>query len=583
MTTHYAVDFEAEYGDEISVTEMGARNYAHATNVFLVGIYGPGVEYVGPVSQAPWELISGYDWLSHNASFDETVFLVLQEKGILSRSFGPKTWSCTADLSAYCQLGRSLADAAKHGLGVTVSKQLRQRVKNKRFEDLKPAFQEDFKRYCLSDSELSWRLWDKYSDQWPEEEREFARIIRTRCGEGVWINQQLLHEQKSALIGMRADAAAQLPWGEPYLSMRQVRAHCALLGIEAPASLAEDSPLTEAWETRYSDVPIVQQVREYRKANIMLRKLEKMERRIMPEGRMHFNLKYHGAEATGRLSGTDGLNLQNLNREPYRGIDLRRLLISAEGMKFLIADFAQIEPRITAWVCGNRAFLFRLKEGVSFYEEDARASGSWNGEPGTFKKTDPNGYQAQKAESLGIAYGMGSARFCKAAKDQLNIIVEPWQAQLIIARWHQRNPGVKVLRDRIETDFKLSYVRKESYVLTLPSGRSLRYMDIGIKQDVHGPKYIAKNRHGSKWQYYWGGSLFENLIQATARDILRDAVLACERAGIPVRFTAHDEIVAEVPQSFDAKLLRGIMTASPEWAKGLPLDVEIVESQEYLK
>lgn len=580
----YAIDMESEYGDSVSVKTLGAFNYARATDIFLVGIYGPGVEYVGPLESAPWDKISGKHWVSHNASFDETLFRVAQSKGQIPQRIEPILWSCSADLSAYCLLGRSLKDAAKHGLSLEMSKVLRQRIKNKRFSDLKPAFREDFKRYCLDDARNCWLLWEKYSPQWPEEEQEFAQIIRKRCREGVRIDLAKLLSQKSVLWKLCREAALALPWGEPYLAVAQVRAYCEGLGIKPPTSLAEDSPEAAEWEARYGkEYPIVSRIRDYRKANILLRKVEAMERRIMPDGRMYFDLLYHGAGATGRLAGSNGLNIQNLNREPYQGVDLRRLLIAKEGMKFLIADFAQIEPRVIAWITGNRKLLDRLQEGVSFYEEDARQAGTWDGAPGTFKKSDPARYRTQKAQTLGIGYGTGPPKFCKVAFDELGIEMNLTEAARIIHKWKARNPGVMRLWNRLERDFKLSHWKKEPYILVLPSGRSLTYMDIATKPDPHGLKYTAKNKHGSQWKSYWGGSLFENLIQATARDILRDAVLACERAGIAVRFTAHDELVCEVPDNFDSSELAVIMRTTPQWAEGLPLDCEIIESNEYLK
>jgi hypothetical protein len=77
----YALDFEAHYSKTLSVRIQGAVNYSYATHIFLVAIYGPDVEYVGPVEDAPWERVTGHHWVSHNAGFDQAIFRSALGKG----------------------------------------------------------------------------------------------------------------------------------------------------------------------------------------------------------------------------------------------------------------------------------------------------------------------------------------------------------------------------------------------------------------------------------------------------------------------------------------------------------------------
>ena len=73
-------------------------------------------------------------------------------------------------------------------------------------------------------------------------------------------------------------------------------------------------------------------------------------------------------------------------------------------------------------------------------------------------------------------------------------------------------------------------------------------------------------------------------MQATARDILVDAMLAVEAAGYPIVLHVHDELVVEREAdegSLDEVL--ELMKIAPPWAAGCPIDVEGYEAQRYRK
>jgi len=424
-------------------------------------------------------------------------------------------------------------------------------------------------------------LWTDYSGQWPAEEHRFAEIIRARANAGVAVDQAAIAEGIERLSYLRNQAEQKIPWadGGAVLAMARVREYCTRQQIPPPVSLAEDSAECAEWEQHFGDkYPLIGALRAWRKANMYLRKLELMQSKLMPDGRMCFGLKYYGAEATGRLSGEGGWNIQNLPRQPYEGVDIRALLVPGPGKKFVIADFAQIEPRVVCWISGS-PLVKDLRAGHNIYEADARLAGSWDGEPGTFKKSNPNGYQLQKAQTLGIGYGMGSRRFKEAARVQLDLDLAVDDCARIITIWHRRNPGVRKVWNALERDFKESLLNGEEHSITLPSGRRLRYFGL----EKVGNKIVASPSKGPRRKYYWGGTIFENVIQAIARDILRDAVLRIEAAGIPVIFTAHDEVVCEVSHDFDVSVIEALMLVPPDWARDLPLGVEVIAAQNYLK
>lgn len=581
MAQVVAVDFECFYGDDLSVKRQGPVVYASLTDIFMVGIFAPGLEYVGPPQDAPWREIAGAHWVSHNAGFDSAVFAAARDRGLIVAT-PPSRWSCTADLSAFVGVGRKLEEAVKNSFGEEISKSIRNRAGNREWpHGFNAKMQEDFKTYCLADARWCYQLWMKWQDSWLPEEREFAELVRMRSHLGIAVDQGKLAQVKSILEMRVREARAQIPWEDPPLSRPKLVAWCESQKIPAPASTAEKNSAFGNWIEQYGvDYPQIFWVGKFRKANRRLALCEAIERRMMPNGRMNFTLKYHGAGNTGRLSGSDGLNMQNLNKDSDGGVDLRSVFVAAPEKIFVVADFAQIEPRVVAWICKDQKLLEALGLGVNFYEVDARLAGVWDGVAGTLKASNKALYQLQKAQTLGIGYGMGVDRFIESAQTMLGIHFTYDQASFTIARWHQRYPRVKKVWNQLETGLTRAFNLKESFGIKLPSGRELRYYDLKHEK---GGITGATTKGSTRRMRYWGGALFENVVQATARDVLRDAIRALEAAGIPVVFSSHDECICECNPDFPGEEVKRLMCISPKWAPDLPLEVEWVKSPHYLK
>lgn len=124
-------------------------------------------------------------------------------------------------------------------------------------------------------------------------------------------------------------------------------------------------------------------------------------------------------------------------------------------------------------------------------------------------------------------------------------------------------------------------------VLTLPSGRELRYPNVRI-EDVIPPYVYAygldpipkatvvyDSERGPKSLY--GGLITENVVQAMCRDIMCCALVALDATGYNTVLHVHDEIGSEEPEELAHEKLRGmvrIMSVAPDWAEGFPLEVE---------
>jgi hypothetical protein len=124
-----AIDFESYYDKDISVTTMGAWKYARETDIYIVAMYfDDGTCFVGDPIDAPWLKCHLRDWIMHNAAFDLTLYEALSEKKWVTR-VEPRFVFDTADLAAYLGYPRSLKEAAKHLLGIEMSKSTRDNMK----------------------------------------------------------------------------------------------------------------------------------------------------------------------------------------------------------------------------------------------------------------------------------------------------------------------------------------------------------------------------------------------------------------------------------------------------------------------
>lgn len=84
----------------------------------------------------------------------------------------------------------------------------------------------------------------------------------------------------------------------------------------------------------------------------------------------------------------------------------------------------------------------------------------------------------------------------------------------------------------------------------------------------------------------WGGKLFENLIQAIARDCLAEAMMSLSRRGYRIVMHVHDEVIVEVPKNNaeeHLKTIESVMGMPVSWAPGLYLTADGFISEYYKK
>jgi DNA polymerase len=99
-------------------------------------------------------------------------------------------------------------------------------------------------------------------------------------------------------------------------------------------------------------------------------------------------------------------------------------------------------------------------------------------------------------------------------------------------------------------------------------------------------EYDGVDSKTKRWspQYLYGGLQCENIVQATARDFLAEAMIRTEAAGYPIVLHVHDEEVSEVDEGFGSvDEYKQIMAQLPTWAEGCPIAVAAWEDKRYVK
>lgn len=427
-------------------------------------------------------------------------------------------------------------------------------------------------------------------------------------------------------------------------STKCIEEQCRRKGIVPPPKKTKDAEGYLEWEAAHvKDHPWITAVSSWRSINKLYKSFVLVKRRLDENGVMPFSLKYFGAH-TGRWSGDAKINMQNMRRLPVfcnehglmetnerrclsamdakddqgcfpswvrATLDFRALIIPRPGKKMILSDLRQIEPRVLAWLAGNQKFLDLVAQGQSPYEAHARASMNYN-EPTPLDKTDPLMYKLAKARVLGLGYGCGWEKFITVAysmarlditKDDPEFVdeVDPYtgavtkvsgygfNSKRIVEQYRKDNPEITALWKALDEGFRRSM--GGDFIVTLPSGRKMRYEDVRASLTIEKDKKTGKPR--KNWKFtamsdalrkpFYGGKLCENLVQAASRDVFAEQVIRMQDRGWDNLFSAHDEAILEVDQSVTAADVEREMSFCPSWLPGCPIAAEAREVDHYLK
>lgn len=560
---------------------------------------------------------------AYNAAFERVCL-----SAHLGTWLAPTSWRCSLVWASSIGLNASLANAAS-ALRLTAQKMEEGRDLIRKFsQPIKPSkangmrvrnFPADlpkqwgvFKEYCVRDVEVEQAIQERLAKA-PSPEWGLYELDQQINDRGIGVDVDLARaairtsedHRTNAIARAREITGLDNP-NSPIQLLSWIRA--AGVGL---ASMARQDVL-DALQTATGDVAEVLRLRlELAKSSV--KKYQAMERAAGPDHRARGLLQFMGAGRTGRWAGRL-IQVQNLPRQSQSDLDVARdlvkrghggdletlwgstpdilselvrtALIPAPGKHFVVADFSAIEARVLAWLAGERWVLDLFESGGDIYcETGSRMFGQ------AVTKASP---LRQKAKVAVLACGYQGGPGALVQMGALRMGLDESELKPIVDAWRTANPRIVgfwydvqgAAKRTIESGYPSRVGRiifsLESGVLyiSLPSGRKLSYPAPRLGENRFGGESITHLGVGvnRKWQRLetYGGKLAENIVQATARDILAEAMLRLEAADMPIVMHVHDEVVIEADQLSGASVdeVCALMSQSPAWADGLPLAAE---------
>lgn len=489
-----------------------------------------------------------------------------------------------------------------------------------------------FKSYCVRDVETErdiYRILQEYPV--PESER-FNWVLDQYINDtGSALDMELVTgalEISSRVKGELTDSAKALTGLDNPNSVAQLKQWLARTASLEPDSL--DKQTVAGILSDKNEKRIVKEVLKIRQelGKASVKKYEAMAACVCADGRVRGLLQFYGASRTGRWAGRL-VQVQNLPRNYTGTLDLARELVKegqtdilralygnvpdilsqllrtafvpGKGKKFIVADFSAIEARVLSWLAGEQWRMDVFRTHGKIYE--ASASAMFGVPVEKIVKGNAEYALRAKGKIAELALGYQGTAVSLISMGALDMGLSEGELPDIVKRWRGSNRRIVDFWAAAERHAMaavrhgtpqympcgICFGRDRDYMtVRLLSGRRLYYYKPEIRLNDRGREAIHfRGMESGKWGLLstYGGKLTENIVQATARDLLASALRNLCAGGYTVNFHIHDEVVLEEPEDGGRTLGEAIrlMCRLPEWAEGLPLTADGFEAHYYKK
>ena len=616
------IDFETYYSSEYSLTKMTTEEYVRSPQYETIGVAikrndGPTFWYPKPTVDAALRAI---DWSDKMVVAQNTAF----DGIIMAWKYGinPKAWCDIMGMSRALhphEKSHSLkAQAERAGLGAKGDEVLR--AIGKRYDSFTTDELRLYGDYCINDVELTYALFKRYLDAgFPLQELKLLDLtlrlfIEPRLElDGAMLKAHLqdVQDRKESLLEQMRDK--MLEGANPdfvhmifsegmdgikklLMSNEKFAEMLRRLGVDPPMKLsATTGKMTYAFAKTDEAMKTLAEHPDEQVQSIVAARLghkttleeTRTERFIgmAARGKFPVPLRYYGAHS-GRWSGQDKVNLQNIPARGMYGGKLKKAIKAPKGYVVIDCDSSQIEARTLAWMAGQYDLVQAFENKEDVYK--IMASRIY-GVP--TDKVDKTQRQVGKTVILGAGYGVGHVKLRAFLKLQAGVEVSEEEAKSIIMTYRQTYNRIPELWDRANKALESLHYGNEASIdipglcktddigITLPSGLHIQYPEL---RRVAEERTVGDSRLG--WVYtskgvttkVYGGLVTENICQAVARCVIGEQMLRVRRK-YPVVLTVHDAIacIAPIEEANAAqKYVEECMSWRPKWAPDLPLACE---------
>ena len=342
------------------------------------------------------------------------------------------------------------------------------------------------------------------------------------------------------------------------------------VGIKYDLTEKSKAPsFTTNWLTN-NEHPLAKLIREAREVNKLHSTFIDSFLRFSHKGRIHAEINQLRSDTGGTVSGRLSYSNPNLQQIPARNKEygklIRGLFLPEEGCKWGSFDYSQQEPRLVVHYAATTDKKLGGLAGadvlIKAYREDDADFHQVVADMANIPRTQA------KTINLGIFYGMGQAKLAK----QLGITVE--EAKAILAEYNSKVPFVKQLANRVQKQ------ASETGAVKTIGGRKCRFnlyepKSYGLFLALTEKEYIMEHGSLSSARRAMTYKALNRLIQGSAADQVKIAMINCYKAGHIPMLQIHDELCFNIESESDEKNIINVMENSVELEVPNKVDVSI--------
>jgi len=430
--------------------------------------------------------------------------------------------------------------------------------------------------YAEQDAGLTLKLWQRFKseiskqslhDVWEMEMNLLPILIETRRT-GIRVDEEKavklkkeFKQKENIVLKKIKDETTMQPdiW-----AARSVAQVFDRIGVEYPRTSKTGEPsFTQNWLVNCNN-PIAQLIREAREINKFHSTFIDSIQRYVHKGRIHSEINQLRSDQGGTVSGRLSYSNPNLQQIPARnkefGDKIRSLFLPEEGRQWGSFDYSQQEPRLVAHYAASTNDNFSgADEFIEAYKNEAADFHQIVADMAGISRTHA------KTINLGLFYGMGKAKLAT----ELGISKD--NAENLLQKYHSRVPFVKRLAESVTGS-----ASKYGFIRTV-MGRKCRF-DMWEPNSFGMNKAMdyeaAKAHYGNNIRRAFTYKALNRLIQGSAADQTKQAMIECYKQGFKPILQIHDELCFSINNENDIKGVKEVMENAIENLK-VPFKVDV--------